>query len=655
MNDTVITIKDDDNSMNVGTSREKPIIVEASPERPLKEKAKAPLTGFFAPRRPVSSLPAVATRKKPTLSPIVWPDGTQQHVRGEQTTFASRIFEYSRREKALPQLQMPDGSLERPTITGSETPPSHCSQTGQVSCEDRASGATTSTTAAQLGPERHLASVSWNDKWRPRRAKDILANSEAATYLRDWLLALEIKSAEGQNIEVPATESRDQTLTVIPRDLFKSKRPKIIRTVERPRKKRRVESDEEDLDDWLVDDDEDDTVYVRDVISDESDEEHASITTSPWKPKLTRLSRSRTVEPNGQETVQSEDALKDLTPTHDFSDYLTNSILLSGPNGSGKTAAVYACAEELGWEVFEVYPGIGKRNGSSLMSLVGDVGKNHTVGKGPRPGPSVFPHENRIDQLLSSPRRKSVNNRGVSSSPTRSRYTPDVFSGRGQTPFDTNGKGKSPQQSIILLEEVDILFGDDINFWPTVVTLIRESRRPVIMTCNGVFILYTLTFSATCLIPTTDASLVPIEILPLQSTLTFNVASCDIATAYLRRLALTEGHEVEEGVLRALYEDGKTLELSCFSHDLAAYSVCPRPSTPDLRRAINALQFLCSGYSGSHYLSEHWLQEQRQPRPLFAPTAHSPEQALPCPSSNSSRRYIQEYRGCVQHASSVLR
>lgn len=366
----------------------------------------------------------------------------------------------------------------------------------------------------------------------------------------------------------------------------------------RPRKKRRVESDEEDLDDWLVDDDEDDTVYVRDVISDESDEEHASITTSPWKPKLTRLSRSRTVEPNGQETVQSEDALKDLTPTHDFSDYLTNSILLSGPNGSGKTAAVYACAEELGWEVFEVYPGIGKRNGSSLMSLVGDVGKNHTVGKGPRPGPSVFPHENRIDQLLSSPRRKSVNNRGVSSSPTRSRYTPDVFSGRGQTPFDTNGKGKSPQQSIILLEEVDILFGDDINFWPTVVTLIRESRRPVIMTCNGVFILYTLTFSATCLIPTTDASLVPIEILPLQSTLTFNVASCDIATAYLRRLALTEGHEVEEGVLRALYEDGKTLELSCFSHDLAAYSVCPRPSTPDLRRAINALQFLCSGYSG---------------------------------------------------------
>lgn len=50
--------------------------------------------------------------------------------------------------------------------------------------------------------------------------------------------------------------------------------------------------------------------------------------------------------------------------------------------------------------------------------------------------------------------------------------------------------------------------------------------------------------------------------------------------------------------MKALYEGGKLLELACFSHDLAAYSVCPSPSTPDLRRAINALQFLCLGYPG---------------------------------------------------------
>ena len=43
----------------------------------------------------------------------------------------------------------------------------------------------------------------------------------------------------------------------------------------------------------------------------------------------------------------------------------------------------------------------------------------------------------------------------------------------------------SSRQSIILLEEVDILYNEDTNFWPTVITLIKESRRPVIMTCNG--------------------------------------------------------------------------------------------------------------------------------------------------------------------------
>ncbi|EGO27518.1 hypothetical protein SERLADRAFT_446751 [Serpula lacrymans var. lacrymans S7.9] len=66
---------------------------------------------------------------------------------------------------------------------------------------------------------------------------------------------------------------------------------------------------------------------------------------------------------------------------HDFTDLLTNTILLSGPPGCGKTAAVYACAEELGYEVFEVYPGIGRRNGASLDSLIGDVGKNHLIQK----------------------------------------------------------------------------------------------------------------------------------------------------------------------------------------------------------------------------------------------------------------------------------
>jgi hypothetical protein len=43
----------------------------------------------------------------------------------------------------------------------------------------------------------------------------------------------------------------------------------------------------------------------------------------------------------------------------------------------------------------------------------------------------------------------------------------------------------SVAQSIILLEEVDVLFGEDVNFWPAAIKLINKSHRPVVLTCNG--------------------------------------------------------------------------------------------------------------------------------------------------------------------------
>ena len=110
---------------------------------------------------------------------------------------------------------------------------------------------------------------------------------------------------------------------------------------------------------------------------------------------------------------------------------LSNMIILTGPVASGKTASVHAVARELGWEVFEVYSGIGKRGAKDLERYVGMVGDNHLVN------------------------RESTVQRAASGLPGGSVSREELRDG-ASTKF---------RQSLILVEEVDILFPSDAGFW----------------------------------------------------------------------------------------------------------------------------------------------------------------------------------------------
>ncbi|KAK7061722.1 transcription initiation factor [Favolaschia claudopus] len=208
-----------------------------------------------------------------------------------------------------------------------------------------------------------------------------------------------------------------------------------------------------------------------------------------------------------------------------FSAHLANTIILSGPSGSGKTTAVYSCAEELGWEVFEVYPGIGKRNGASLESLIGEEADS----------------DNSTDFGFMSAKAKA-----------------------------------GTRQSVILLEEVDILFKEDANFWPAVIRLIRDSKRAVICTCNDA-----------------DISLIPIADLPLQTILYFQPCPSEIAGSYLQGLCCAEGHIVDRNVLAKMYAKGGF----------------------DLRHTILRLQLLCQDFPlGTRPELDHLLDWNVAPR-----------------------------------------
>ncbi|ORY92276.1 P-loop containing nucleoside triphosphate hydrolase protein [Syncephalastrum racemosum] len=110
-------------------------------------------------------------------------------------------------------------------------------------------------------------------------------------------------------------------------------------------------------------------------------------------------------------------------------DPLLNILLVAGPPGVGKTAAVYTAAEETHYSVFEIHPGM-RRSGRDLMAYVGEMAKSHMVD--------------------------------------------------GQRQTSESGV----RQSVILLEHADVLFEEDKGFWTAVVELAQKSKRPIVMTCN---------------------------------------------------------------------------------------------------------------------------------------------------------------------------
>lgn len=281
------------------------------------------------------------------------------------------------------------------------------------------------------------AQQSWCDLHRPRTAAAVLGNEVEATYLRDWLKALSVGAIDSK---------------------------RVIRKVHR-----RKAVNPELL--WIVDDgglfgDPDplgDTMYEDDEIPEPVEEPLLPLGARP-----------------------------DQYPI--IGNWVSNTILLSGPSGTGKSAAVHAAATELGWEVFEVYPGIGRRTGANLLSLVGDVGKNHTVTR-----------EKKADKKSAADALKAMFGKAKPAKPTP---PPKASQGSAADPIELDDESKDPdvevvpspakvvdtpeppaesksQQSLILIDEADILFEEESSFWPALVSLIAESRRPVVITCNG--------------------------------------------------------------------------------------------------------------------------------------------------------------------------
>ncbi|KAM4595843.1 ATPase family AAA domain-containing protein 5b [Fundulus diaphanus] len=207
-----------------------------------------------------------------------------------------------------------------------------------------------------------------------------------------------------------------------------------------------------------------------------------------------------------------------------------NAMLLTGPSGVGKTAAVYACAQELGFKVFEVNCS-SRRCGRHVLSQLKEATQSHLVdtqGKDPlkpayfnnysvnsfTPKSEALPGKLQHPKIIASTSRKRTA-RNFRSSGRKFKAKPAAvtlahyFKVKGKADYfdisdkSTTGKPKTEEvenysagcdemlphskktaMSLILFEEVDVVFEDDVGFLAAIKAFMTSTKRPVVMTTS---------------------------------------------------------------------------------------------------------------------------------------------------------------------------
>ncbi|KAI5920463.1 hypothetical protein F4810DRAFT_414066 [Camillea tinctor] len=326
--------------------------------------------------------------------------------------------------------------------------------------------------------------TAWAQKHAPSSADRVLQSGREAELLRDWLQTLKVQAVD----------------TGLPDSNFK---PKATAPAKKRRKRKKLED------------------FV--VSSDEEASEMGEVSESEldWQPGG---SQARTVLRSGN----PKDAKR-----------LTNAVVLSGPHGCGKTATVYAIAKELDFEIFEINPG-ARRNGKDILEKVGDMTRNHLVQHQKRKE-DVREEAPVDDELLRDVKsgKQGMMTAFLKPKPIKSGQPtgkPETSSTTEScSPKESKKPSKNQKQSLILLEEVDILYEEDKQFWATIISMISQSKRPFIMTCN-------------------DESLVPLQNLSLYGIFRFFSPPKDLAVDLLLLIAANEGHALRRHPVEALYD-----------------------------------------------------------------------------------------------------
>ncbi|KAI0892776.1 P-loop containing nucleoside triphosphate hydrolase protein [Annulohypoxylon nitens] len=329
----------------------------------------------------------------------------------------------------------------------------------------------------------------WTHKYAPSSAERVLQSGREAILLRDWLESLKVLAVD--------TGPADPGL----------KQKTVAPTKSKGKRKKK-------LDGFIVSSDEEGGGL--DELSDEEGDYSQSGSQNNAKKTVIRSGSARKASRDGGR--------------------LANAVVLSGPHGCGKTATVYAIAKELGFEVFEINSG-SRRNGKDVVEKVGDMTRNHLVQH--RHKDNVVQEEgveeDEVDRDLKSGKQGMMTSFFKPRANIASASAPVKKQADSSNAKETKKPPKAQKQSLILLEEIDVLYEEDKQFWATIISMIAQSKRPFVMTCN-------------------DEALVPLQSLNLHGIFRFSNPPKDLAVDLLLLIAANEGHALQRRTVETLYD-----------------------------------------------------------------------------------------------------
>ncbi|XP_057795779.1 uncharacterized protein LOC131011898 isoform X2 [Salvia miltiorrhiza] len=168
----------------------------------------------------------------------------------------------------------------------------------------------------------------------------------------------------------------------------------------------------------------------------------------------------------------------------DGEESLKNVLLVTGPVGSGKSAAIYACARDQGFQIIEINAS-DWRNGALVKQKFGEAVESHWLQRTVENGTST---ENKSlskffkavnadmqcsdDEVIELIHLPDEDLRDVYSSPKKSVYKRTV-------------NCQNEVKTLILFEDVDATICEDHGFITTIQQLAVTAKRPMILTSNS--------------------------------------------------------------------------------------------------------------------------------------------------------------------------